>query len=255
MPEARLLPDLARCAFFFDLDGTLAPLAPTPDAARVPAGTIALLQRLQHACGAVAIVSGRSQAVIDQMLAPLRLPVSGLHGAQWRGPDGRLWELSVNEDAAGRLLASLSAIADRYPGIRLEDKGLSYALHYRQAPEREAEIRLEACAAAEAVRDDYVVQYGKMVVEVKPRGVDKGQALERFMETEPFAARLPVMAGDDLTDEPAFAVVAKLGGLAIKIGEGPSCARANLADPAALARWLEILLPPAGHRTGPALGN
>ncbi|MBN9474522.1 MAG: trehalose-phosphatase [Burkholderiales bacterium] len=235
-------PDLARCALFLDLDGTLAPIAPSPDAARVPGATLALLGRLVCATGgALAVVSGRSIEGIDRLLHPLRLPVAGLHGAQWRGPGGQAWELPVDRERAARLLARLRDIAAGQAGIHVEDKGISFAIHYRHAPRQEARIRAEVAAAAAAFEPDYALQFGKMVAEVKPRGVDKGNAVERFMAVAPFASRLPVMAGDDLTDEAAFAVVARLGGVAIKIGDGDTSAPWRLPDPDALARWLDDL--------------
>jgi len=244
-------PDLARCAFFFDLDGTLAPIAPTPESAAVPASTIALLQRLQRAAaGALAVVSGRALDTIDRMLQPLRLPAGGLHGAQWRGPDGRLWEASVDPVESARLLDALTAVAARHPGVRLENKGLSFAVHYRHAPGLEDRIREEVRAAAEPFDQRYALQYGKMVAEVKPRGADKARAIERFMAVEPFSARTPVMAGDDLTDEPAFQAVNRLGGVSIKIGGGDTSASWRLADPAALALWLNGLLALASHASG-----
>ncbi|MDX3905534.1 MAG: trehalose-phosphatase [Pigmentiphaga sp.] len=242
-------PDLSRCAFFFDLDGTLAPIAAVPEAAAVPAPTLALLQHLQDATrGAVAVVSGRAIDVLDRMLAPMRVPAAGLHGSQWRGPDRRLWEMPVDRAEADRLRAALAALAARYPGIRLEDKGLSFAVHYRHAPELESTIRDEVAQIAAPFGQRYALQYGKMVAEVKPRGADKAQAIERFMAIAPYAGRVPVMAGDDLTDEPAFDAVNRLGGISIKIGDGDSVAAWRLADPAALALWLEGLLPEAANK-------
>lgn len=243
-------PDAVRCAFFFDLDGTLAPIAARPEAAAVPASTLGLLQRLADtAAGALAIVSGRSIDTVDRLLHPLRLPAAGLHGAQWRGPDGLLWELPVDRARAGMLRARLDAVASRHPGARLEDKGISFAVHYRGAPQHEAGIRHEVAAAAAAFSSDYAVQPGKMVMEIRPRGVDKGRAVEQFMAVAPFASRLPVMAGDDLTDEPAFAAVARLGGVSIKIGDGDTAASWRLSGPAALADWLAGLLAQASPRS------
>ncbi|WP_165962987.1 MULTISPECIES: trehalose-phosphatase [Pigmentiphaga] len=234
--------DLARCALFLDLDGTLAPIAPSPDAARIPGATLALLRRLALATGgALAVVSGRSIEVVDRLLHPLRLPVAGLHGIQWRGPDGQVWELPVDRERAARLQARLLDIAAGLAGVHMEGKGISFAVHYRHAPHQEARIRRDVAQAASAFAPDYVLQFGKMVAEVKPRGADKGSAVERFMAVAPFASRLPVMAGDDLTDEAAFAVVARLGGVSIKIGDGDTSASWRLPDPPSLARWLDGL--------------
>ncbi|MPS53108.1 trehalose-phosphatase [Alcaligenaceae bacterium SAGV3] len=237
------MPDLARCALFLDLDGTLAPIASGPETASVPSSTIALLRRLAPATdGALAVVSGRTIETVDRLLHPLRVPVAGLHGAQWRGPDGQVSAVPMDRERAARLLARLRAIAAGHAGTRVEDKDISFAIHYRQAPGRESRIRREVAEAAAAFEPDYVLQFGKMVAEVRPRGADKGNAIERFMAIAPFSSRLPVMAGDDLTDEAAFATVARLGGVSIKIGGGDTSASWRLSDPAALAGWLDSLL-------------
>lgn len=236
-------PGLARYAFFFDLDGTLAPIADTPDTASVPSFTIDVLRRLVLATGgAVAVVSGRSVASLDHLLSPLHLPLSGLHGAQWRGPAGDWWQLPMPVEESARLRRALHAVAARHDGVFVEDKELSFAVHYRHAPQRETELRREVGAAAAPFAPRYVLQFGKMVAEVKPAGVDKGQALARFMEIEPFSARVPVMAGDDLTDEPAFETVNRHLGISLKIGLGDSVARHRLDSPGQLAQWLASLL-------------
>ncbi len=80
---------------------------------------------------------------------------------------------------------------------------------------------------------------GKLVFEVKPLGVNKGQAVESFMTQAPFASRIPFFVGDDLTDEDGFAAAQKLGGHGLKIGDGPTQARHRCASPAELRRWLE----------------
>ena len=182
-------------------------------------------------------------ATLDAFLAPLQLSLSGLHGAQWRARDGRLHQLELDPQATAELARRLGAIAGRHPGALFEDKSLSFALHYRNAPASGAAIEREVEAVA-AAAPDFEVQRGKMVIELKPRGSSKGAALARFMLEEPFKGRIPIMAGDDLTDEGAFARAQDLGGTAIKIGDGPSCARLRLASPEALADWLVRILKP-----------
>jgi trehalose 6-phosphate phosphatase len=83
-----------------------------------------------------------------------------------------------------------------------------------------------------------VTQAGKMVVEVKPKGADKGAALRRAMTRPPFAGRRPVFAGDDATDEDAIAAALALGGVGIKVGAGETRAALRAEDPAAFRRWL-----------------
>jgi len=234
---------LADYAFFFDLDGTLAPIAPTPDAARVPEETRLLLRDLARGSGgAVAIVSGRSAADIDRLLAPLTLPLAGLHGAQWRGADGRLRQIDMDAAPVERMARRLDRLLQGRVGVELERKTLSVAVHFRNAPECEALVRDAVHAVARGQAGDFTVQPGKMVMEIKPRACDKAGAIQWLLDAPPFTGRVPVFAGDDLTDEAGFAAVNARAGISIKIGAGVSAARWRLCDPAALAAWLGTLV-------------
>jgi trehalose 6-phosphate phosphatase len=238
--------NIGKYALLFDLDGTLAPIAATPQQVHVPAETIDVLQRLEKCTGgAIAIVSGRSLAQIDNLLRPLQLSGAGLHGAQWREPDGSVHELPIDTAAVGVMVKSLAPLVDRWPGIQLENKGLSLALHYRNVPDYEqaARIAVEAAIqrAIQPYRDCFVLQPGKRVVEIKPHQASKAVAINRLMGLPPFAGRLPLFAGDDLTDEAGFQAVKVLGGVTIKIGEGDSMADWRFPTPAALASWLAML--------------
>jgi len=229
------------CAFFFDFDGTLAELAPRPDAVVVDVAVRAGLARLSRAQGgAVAIVSGRPVAEIDALLSPLRMPVAGVHGTERRGADGVLHRLATPGLAPA--WGGVQALAARHAGLLLELKPGAMALHFRGAPELE-----DACMAAmidaQARVDDMVLLCGKCVIELKPRRASKGQAVADFMAEMPFISRLPWVFGDDVTDEAAFEVVLALGGVAVKVGPGDSLAPHRLPDPAALRRWLEEAAP------------
>src|SRR3546814_9191399 len=101
----------------------------------------------------------------------------------------------------------------------LEDKDRALALHYRQAPEAEGAARA-IVQSLTAARDDLTVLDGKMVLEVKARHVNKGTAIAAFMAEPPFAGRLPVFLGDDVTDEDGFAIVNEFGGHSIRGGDG-----------------------------------
>lgn len=229
-------------AFLFDMDGTLAPIAATPQAARVPNGTLEILEQLGDACdGAIAIVSGRPVAEIDSLLAPLALSAAGLHGAQWRGPDGKLAQIDIDPAPVAHMAQALAPLVAGHPGLQLEHKGLSLALHYRNAPDFERKVHAAAQAAVLAHADTFVLQPGKMVVEIKPRAASKAGAIQRLMALSPFSGRVPVFAGDDLTDEAGFQEVKKRGGVSIKIGEGSTAADWRMPTPAALARWLASL--------------
>lgn len=240
-------------AFFFDLDGTLAPIAPTPDAARIPEDTIRLLERLKTATeGTVAIISGRPADQIDQLTRPLQLPLSGLHGAQWRGTNGKLHQADVHPERLRLLREELRTIAAQHPGTFVEDKGLSLAIHYRQAPEHETPIIQQTAQLAPRWQDCFELQPGKMVIEFKPRGANKGEALKRFLQHHPFLGKTPIMIGDDATDEPAFIAANQQHGMSIRIGPGPTQALFRLGSPRALVRWLSSVLTNANTRRASA---
>jgi trehalose 6-phosphate phosphatase len=226
-------------AFFLDLDGTLLEIAETPEEVDPGEDEILLLGNLQRAAGgAVALISGRSLAHIDQLFSPLVLAAAGQHGVERRDAQGKRhrhrFPVSSLRPAAG----GIRSFAARHRGLVFEDKGASVALHYRLAPQLAAAARRAVAEAAEPLGDAVEVQGGKMVVELKPAGCDKGGAIESFMREPPFAGRVPVFLGDDVTDEYGFRVVNRLGGHSVKVGEGPSAARWRLENPAAARAWL-----------------
>lgn len=242
----RTLPRLltGRSALFLDFDGTLAELAPRPEAVVVPRELIGLLGQLfEQLDGAMALVTGRAQADIEPFLAPLRLPAAFEHGAVRRPASGVLVQAPTPE--LGPALAAARALAARHPGLLVEHKQTAMALHFRLAPEMQAEC---TAAMAAAIAHDPGLQLlrGKAVVEVKSARVSKGLAIAAFMQEAPFLGREPVFAGDDVTDEAGFDVVQQLGGTGVKVGEGPTCAAVRVADPMALRAWLQqaARLPP-----------
>jgi trehalose 6-phosphate phosphatase len=243
------LTDLLRpsSALFLDFDGTMVDIAPQPQAVQVPQPLIAALRHLHKDLGgAVAVISGRPIEQIDSFLHPLRLPVAGVHGAERRGADGQLvllraHPLDLVEHAA-------RALAARHPGLLVENKRGSLALHYRQAPELEDEV-LRAMQETVDASPGVTLLRGKMVAEAKPGGASKGRAIEDFLREPPFAGRTPVFIGDDITDEAGFSTVQRLGGLGIKVGEGSTVAWRRLPDPAALRRELEAAVAARKTRT------
>lgn len=229
-----------RSALFLDFDGTLAELAPRPDAVVVPRELIGLLHQLHKQLGgALALVTGRAEADIEPLLAPLRLPAAFEHGAVRRPVHGPALRAPAPDLSAP--LAAALALAGRHPGLLVEHKQTAMALHFRLAPDMEAVC---TAAMAEAITREPGLQLlrGKAVVEVKSAHVSKGRAIAAFMDEAPFAGRTPVFAGDDVTDEAGFAVVQALGGQGVKVGEGPSCAALRVPDPPALRAWLEHAL-------------
>ena len=235
-------------ALFLDVDGTLLRIAPRPDAVQVEHRVVALLSRVHRAVGgALALITGRSLDDVDRLFAPLALPVAGPHGFERRDALGRLRAHGQPDAHFARARELLTNFAAERPGVLVEDKGLTLAVHYRMAPDARASVRRLAEEVAEASQGALAIQRGKMVVELKPAGRDKGTAIAEFMAEAPFRGRLPVFLGDDLTDEYGFSIVNGLGGLSVKVGCGPTEAAARLADVDAVRAWLERLVQGTQH--------
>jgi len=235
----------ADAALFLDVDGSLLPFAPRPDAVEVPPALLERLTALQQALGgALALVSGRNLATLDLLFAPGVFAAAGLHGVERR----RFGHAGVAGDAPPALLRARDAaiaLIDAHPGALVEDKGAALGLHWRMvAPEHKAaaELALRAFAAGALTGlPDYQLQPGDHVIELRPRHADKGSAILAFLEEAPFAGRVPVFAGDDLTDEPGFSAVNARGGISVLVGDrAGSAARFRLSDPAALHAWLGV---------------
>ncbi len=221
-------------ALFLDFDGTLVEIGPDPDAIVLDPKTAESLSRLSlRLAGAVALLSGRDIRDLARRTPPSVWRAGG-HGLEIVAPDAALPPSPNPPDDA--VLARLRE-ATRTPGVRIEIKGPVAALHYRAAPEA-AEACIEAAREAAGLGTDLVHQPGKMVVEVKPASAHKGKALRNIASAPPFAGRRPLMFGDDTTDEDAIAAAQDLGGLGIKIGDGPTAARLHAPSPAALRAWL-----------------
>ena len=124
------------CALFLDFDGTMVDIAPQPHAVHVPQPLLGLLQDVRaYLGGAVAVISGRPIAQIDALLDPLRLPVAGVHGAEWRDASGEVHLL--NTHPLDHVQEAACLLAARNTGLLVENKRGSVALHYRQRPELE----------------------------------------------------------------------------------------------------------------------
>lgn len=234
------VPDAAtEWALFLDVDGTLIEFAPTPDAVQVPPGLISLLLRLQHRLhGALALISGRRIASLDNLFKPLLLPAAGLHGFECRDARGLLRTTNVDAAHAQMLRRHAHEVAHAFPDLLLEDKEFSVAFHYRAMEMQRAQ--LHATLRQLAADLDVELLEGHKVFELKPAQVNKGRALAQFMVEAPFAGRVPVFLGDDHTDEFALAQARELGGLAIQIDERiASRAQFELPDPPAVWRWLQ----------------
>ncbi len=236
--------DAGAIALFLDVDGTLVEIEREPGAVRVPDRLREILADLQRATGgALALVSGRALRQLDRLFAPLRLSAAGLHGLERRNLGTEVVRAKPDPATFEAARVRLAAFAERHPGILLEDKGLTLALHYRMAPAQQGAATAAAEAAVAASHGGLVLLRGKMVLELKPPGCDKGQAIAAMMAEPPFAGRRPVFAGDDLTDEAGFEAVNQLGGVTIRIGAdaAPTAARHSQPSVGALRSWLHEL--------------
>ncbi len=242
-PPVMSLPALTRdAALFLDFDGCLVDIAPRPDAVVIPPGLPDRLARLHAALGgAVALVSGRDVADLRTRLPGFPGAIAGSHGAELAIAGGPIQAThGADLDAPALHDAAARAVAD-HPAILVERKPHGVALHYRTDPSLRGVVE-KVMARLAAAHPDMILQPAKMAVELRPRGTGKDSALDRLMAMAPFAGRIPVYAGDDLTDEVAMARAQALGGFGVKISAGHTVARHRLPDPAALAGWLDDAL-------------
>ena len=224
-------------ALFLDFDGTLVDLAETPAAIQVSPGLGPLLERLQERLsGRLAIVSGRSIADLESHIECAGIAVSGSHGLELRLADGHSLPVSIPEGLE-KMRSAVSEFAASQQGLLVEEKPAGIALHYRLAPALADEV--EGFMAELAMAHQLSLQRGHMVVELRPEGATKGDALRAIMAEPDFADARPVFVGDDLTDEHAFEAAADLRGAGVLVGaERATAARYRLATVDAVSDWL-----------------
>lgn len=224
-------------ALFLDFDGTLTELAETPDAITVSPHLPKLLERLRSRLGGrLALVSGRSIADLDRHVSVPGIPFSGSHGLELRLGDGSVVPLHAPH-GLGEVRDRARRFADERGGLLVEDKPAGIALHFRRAPDAASAVAdfMEHLARESGL----IVQHGSMVVELRPPGADKGDAVRALMKDSPFAGARPVFVGDDLTDEHAFAAVAAMGGAGVLVGPlRETAALYRLPSVAGVAEWL-----------------
>ncbi|AMJ63945.1 hypothetical protein AXW83_25210 [Bosea sp. PAMC 26642] len=221
-------------ALFLDFDGTLVEIAPLPDAVKLDRRMPAALDALRSSLGgALALVSGRPIDFLDEVLAPHRFDIAGLHGAQIR-MDGEIRSQLDVPDSMREATRDLVRFANSNVGVIVEDKRISVALHWRMAPHLQDEALEMMRAIALRMGPGVRLQEGKAVAELVPAGASKGEAIAWLMSHPPYAGRKPVFIGDDVTDEAGFEAVNAMGGLSIRIGEGETCAARRLASPTEL---------------------
>ena len=239
-----LVPHLSETAILLDIDGTLLELMPTPREVWVPPGLAKTLNRLMvRTNGALALVSGRSLNDIDLIFAPDQFPSVGGHGAEMRiDPDsGSVASHAPPMDK--ELKRRLAAIAKLSPGILLEDKGYSLALHYRLAPQAEKAI-YEAVSLIRADLPNAPIEVlpGKCVCEIKHSGFTKATGVRELMTREPFKGRRPLFIGDDVTDETVFGIMPDYDGLSFSVGRRAQGVSGHFDAPSDVREFLAHLL-------------
>ena len=230
------LPPPNRAALLLDVDGTLLDFAPTPESVVVPPELLAALRTLRAALGdALAVVTGRPIEQIDGLLGAVPYAVAGEHGGALRHEPGGTVTRPDLPEVPAEWLGGAEALAARYPGTRMERKRRGFVLHYRQAPE--AGPALQAAVRALIAPDGrFQLLEAALAWEVRPFGMDKGVAVERLMARAPFAGRLPIFIGDDVTDEDGIRAARAMGGAGLLVADafgGPAAVRDWLARSAA----------------------
>jgi trehalose 6-phosphate phosphatase len=238
------LPDLRnpdRFALFLDFDGTLVTIVNRPDDVRLDPETRDALADLNGLlAGALAIVTGRDIAAVDRFLAPLRLSIAGVHGLMRRDAQGRTYASAVDPGLPAAIERAVFPFLAKHPDLLVERKYGALALHYRARPELE-QASIEAMENVLGELQEAEVKRGKMVVEVKAIGGNKGVAIADFLAEKPFSGRTAVFAGDDITDEDAFVLVNARDGISIKVGPGPTRATYRAAGTVEFLKWLRQL--------------
>lgn len=229
--------DWTRHALFLDFDGTLAPIVARPEDAAASPETVRAVERLvEKTGGALALLSGRDLTDLDARVAPLKLPAAGSHGVVRRDAAGRLHRDEASGEELAHAIERVEAFARRHD-LYVERKAGAVTVHYRSAPDAAGPSRAladEIIAATQGLR----AIHGNMVSEIAVLAANKGHALEAFLEEPPFAGRIPVMAGDDTTDEDAFEAAQRRGGVGLRIGDAPSVATARAPTIETFLEWL-----------------
>jgi trehalose 6-phosphate phosphatase len=237
--------DFQHTALFLDVDGTLVDIAATPDQVVAPEGLVETIARMERQLGgALAIVSGRTLADIDRLFFPLRTRAAGVHGAEMRfAPNDAAIETLGAAPLPDSLWREFAAVTHAFPGAMAENKRYSFTAHYRAAPNAAAPLRAALASLVERrATDSLELTDALCAYELKPSGVNKGEAVRRFLERPPFVGRRPVFVGDDVSDEFGFRSVADRRGYAFAVGAARPQVDHVFADPATVRLWLERLV-------------
>ncbi|GFE89298.1 trehalose-phosphatase [Steroidobacter agaridevorans] len=238
-------PNMQGWALFLDVDGTLLELAETPQGVHVPTHLKHLLEDVRWRLdGALALVSGRSLANLDGLFSPLKFIASGVHGCERRTADGHVLRPEVDAATIARVRGQLAEFVRGHEGLLLEDKHYAVAMHFRRAPEMQDEVYRIMNEVLTHLGPTFALQAGKSVLELRPGAWTKGSSITSFMQEAPFAGRIPVFIGDDVTDEDAFEVVNEMKGVSIRVGQAAATrAKHRLGSVSEVLRWLQTVPP------------
>ena len=231
-----LLPPLARLAVLLDLDGTLLDLAPVPSAVEVPNGLADLLDRLAARLGgALAVISGRPVEQVAALLPRLGITIIGEHGAAICRRPGLPLERTALPEVPARWRAAARDLAAAHPGVLLEEKQHGFVLHYRGAEDAEAALHAGLDNLVAMSNGAFTIVPTVMGWELRPTGANKGTAVRTLLDRPPFAGRVPLFIGDDVTDEDAISAARQLGGFGFRVAP-------TFGDAAGVRAWLRSLL-------------
>lgn len=227
------LPPPGEAALLLDMDGTLLDIAPTPDSVVVPPGLPQALRSLRDSLGgALAVVTGRPIEQVDGLLPGVPWAVAGEHGGAIRHAPGSAVVRVPLPAAPVAWVMEAARIVDRHPGALLEQKQRGFVLHYRAAPEAGGALHTALTELIAPLGEQFQLMAALMAWEVKPRGADKGSAVQALATGTPFAGRRPIFIGDDVTDEDGMAASVALGGAGLRVQDWFGTA-------AGVRRWLE----------------
>lgn len=224
-----------------DFDGTLAPLVDDPTLARaIPQARDAILQLLTLPATRVALISGRAMAsLIDVSQLPENVLLSASHGVEARLDAPVELTLEPKELASvAALKAVIDPIADGYDNVWVESKPAGFALHSRLASPADAQAASNAALDAIKALDGITVRHGNNVLEFSVRATNKGDAVHRL--SQHVGATAVFFAGDDVTDEDAFAALGPED-LTLKCGQGATLAKYRVGTPEEVADVLQAL--------------
>lgn len=227
-------------ALFLDVDGTLLEIAATPDRVRVPASLRNTLQlSFEREQGALALLSGRSLAELDELFSPCMFPASGKHGLEVRLPSGRVIRPEIDPSILDRARRWLGIFQKENRGLLLEDKGIALAMHYRLAPKLASEVEVVMNEMVTELGGAFIARPGKCVYELMPRGFDERSAIQLIMKERVFAGRTPVFVGDDPSDEVGFQAVNEMGGHSVRVGKlEETAAQYRFSSVSTVVAWL-----------------